>query len=88
VADALAPQWNNQAQLKAWNGVRCASVNRLPKLGPLNEQRLPGLHILSALGSRGLTLALLCAQAVVDHLEGKTPAISAALFKAMQCELH
>lgn len=87
VAEALAAQWNDQTQIKAWNGVRCASVNRMPKLGPLDEQRLPGLHILSALGSRGLTLALLCAQAVADRIEGKTPALSAALLKAMQCDL-
>jgi tRNA 5-methylaminomethyl-2-thiouridine biosynthesis bifunctional protein len=88
VADSLAPQWNDPAQIRAWNGVRCASVNRLPKLGPLDEQRLPGLHILSALGSRGLTLALLCAQAVADRIEGKPPSLSDALLKAMQCELH
>jgi glycine/D-amino acid oxidase-like deaminating enzyme len=44
--------------------------------------------MLSAMGSRGLTLALLCAQAVADRIEGKTPTISAALLKAMQCELN
>jgi tRNA 5-methylaminomethyl-2-thiouridine biosynthesis bifunctional protein len=87
VSDTLAHQWNDQAQIKAWNGVRCASVNRLPKLGPLDEQRLPGLHMLSALGSRGLTLALLCAQVVADRMEGKTPTLPEALLKAMQCEL-
>ena len=87
VADTLTSQWNDPAQIRAWNGVRCASVNRLPKLGPLDEQRLPGLHMLSALGSRGLTLALLCAQAVADRIEGKPPALSDALLKAMQCEL-
>jgi glycine/D-amino acid oxidase-like deaminating enzyme len=39
------------------------------------------------MGSRGLTLALLCAQAVADRIEGKTPALSAALLKAMQSDL-
>ncbi len=87
VADKLSSQWNDQSQIKAWNGVRCASVNRLPKLGPLDEQRLPGLQMLSAMGSRGLTLALLCAQAVVDCMEGKPSAISDSLLKAMKCEL-
>ncbi len=87
VSDTLAHQWNDQAQIKAWNGVRCASVNRLPKLGPLDEQRLPGLHMLSAMGSRGLTLALLCAQVVADRMEGKTPTLPEALLQAMQCEL-
>ena len=87
VADTLASQWNDTTQIKAWNGVRCASINRLPKLGLLDEKRLPGLHMLSALGSRGLTLALLCAQVVADRMEGKPPALSEALLKAMQCEL-
>ena len=87
VAQKLASQWNGPTQIKSWNGVRCASVNRLPKLGPLDEKRLPGLHMLSALGSRGLTLALLCAQVVADRLEGKPPALPEALLKAMQCEL-
>ena len=72
----------------AWVGVRCASVNRLPKVGPLDAQRLAGLHILSALGSRGLTTALLCAQWLADQLEGKPPAGSEALYKAMQCDLE
>ena len=87
VADTLADQWNDPHQIRAWNGVRCASVNRLPKLGPLDEQRLPGLHMLSAMGSRGLTLALLCAQAVADRIEGKPPSLTDALLKAMRCEL-
>jgi tRNA 5-methylaminomethyl-2-thiouridine biosynthesis bifunctional protein len=67
--------------------VRCASINRIPKVGPLDEQRFPGLHILSALGSRGLTLALLSAQVMADRIEGKPPALSKALLKAMKCEL-
>jgi tRNA 5-methylaminomethyl-2-thiouridine biosynthesis bifunctional protein len=87
VADKLASQWNDTTQIKAWNGVRCASINRLPKLGPLDEQRFPGLHMLSAMGSRGLTLTLLCAQVVADRMEGEQPAVSEALLKAMQCNL-
>jgi tRNA 5-methylaminomethyl-2-thiouridine biosynthesis bifunctional protein len=87
VAETLSDQWNETARLNAWTGVRCASVNRLPKLGPLDEHRLPGLHILSGLGSRGLTLALVCAQAVADRMEGKPLAVSEVLLKAMQCEL-
>ena len=88
VTEKMALQWNDPTQIRAWNGVRCASINRLPKLGPLDEKRFPGLHMLSALGSRGLTLALLCAQLVVDRIEGKPPSLSDALIKAMQCELN
>ena len=87
-AQALHAQWNSDSELHAWVGVRCASVNRLPKVGPLDAQRLAGLHILSALGSRGLTTALLCAQWLADHIVGKPPAESEALYKAMQCDLE
>ena len=87
IASALASQWQAPHGIKAWSGVRCASINRLPKLGPLDEQRLPGLHLLSALGSRGLTLALLCAKALADQLDETTPTLPEALRKAMRCDL-
>jgi len=31
IAGALTVQWQDQASLNAWVGVRCASVNRLPR---------------------------------------------------------
>lgn len=88
VSETLAHQWNDRTAVHAWNGVRCASINRLPKLGPLDERRFPGLHVLSALGSRGLTLAWVCAQALADLIEEKTPALPSALISAMQCHLN
>ena len=67
--------------------MRCASVNRLPKVGAVNTQRWPGLHMLSALGSRGLTTALLCAQCLAEGMDGRAPGLPDALFKAMACDL-
>ena len=87
-AQALHAQWNSESELHAWVGVRCASVNRLPKVGPLDEKRLAGVHMLSALGSRGLTTALLCAEYVADQREGRPLTASEALSKAMQCDLE
>lgn len=86
-AQALESQWHNESELHAWVGVRCASVNRLPKVGPLNTQRWPGVHMLSALGSRGLTTALLCAQHLANGIEGRTTDLPEALVKAMTCDL-
>jgi tRNA 5-methylaminomethyl-2-thiouridine biosynthesis bifunctional protein len=86
-AQALHAQWNGDSELHAWVGVRCASVNRLPKVGPLDEKRLAGVYMLSALGSRGLTTALLCAQWLADQIEAKPSTGSEALCKAMQCDL-
>lgn len=87
VAQALESQWHNDSELHAWVGVRCASVNRLPKVGALNMQRWPGVHMLSALGSRGLTTALLCAQHLADGIEGLETDLPDALVKAMACDL-
>jgi tRNA 5-methylaminomethyl-2-thiouridine biosynthesis bifunctional protein len=86
-AQALHAQWNGDSELHAWVGVRCASVNRLPKVGPLDEKRLAGVYMLSALGSRGLTTALLCAQWLADQIEGRPLAATEALYKAMKCDL-
>jgi tRNA 5-methylaminomethyl-2-thiouridine biosynthesis bifunctional protein len=86
-AQALESKWKSGTELNAWVGMRCASVNRLPKVGAVNTQRWPGLHMLSALGSRGLTTALLCAQCLAEGMDGRAPGLPDALFKAMACDL-
>jgi tRNA 5-methylaminomethyl-2-thiouridine biosynthesis bifunctional protein len=69
--ESLAPE--TAAQLKPaferglvnnWVGIRCASTDRLPIVGKIE----PGLWVLSALGSRGLTLAPLCAELLASQL--------------------
>lgn len=81
----LQTQFADAAQLKSWGGVRCASVNRMPKVGPLDEAQFPGLHLLTAMGSRGLTLSLLCAEVLAAHMEKRKPPVSESLLKAMRC---
>lgn len=61
VADALSAQ-QSAGQIRAWAGVRCTTPDRLPRVGcPLPDQT-PGLHVLTGLGARGLTLSVLCGQ--------------------------
>jgi tRNA 5-methylaminomethyl-2-thiouridine biosynthesis bifunctional protein len=81
----LQAQFADAAQLKSWGGVRCASVNRMPKVGPLDEHQFPGLHLLTAMGSRGLTLSLLCADVLAALMEKSKPPVSESLLKAMRC---
>jgi tRNA 5-methylaminomethyl-2-thiouridine biosynthesis bifunctional protein len=81
----LQAQFADAAQLKSWGGVRCASVNRMPKVGPLDEQQFPGLYLLTAMGSRGLTLSLLCADVLAALMEKSKPPVSESLLKAMRC---
>jgi tRNA 5-methylaminomethyl-2-thiouridine biosynthesis bifunctional protein len=72
-----------QGRLHEWAGVRCASLDRLPLVGPVlqhpegglqpsatlaNAPRLPGLWTLCALGSRGLTLARLTAHLLAARM--------------------
>lgn len=65
-----------------WWRQRLAAPNmRRPTLADF--PRLPGLYTLSALGSRGLTLAHWCAQRVVDDITGRTPAGESDLLAAI-----
>lgn len=66
--------------LQAWAGVRCVSPDRLPLAGPLAA---PGLWTLTALGARGLTLALLAAELLAARLHGEPLALPARLVAAL-----
>ncbi|MEX0958008.1 MAG: bifunctional tRNA (5-methylaminomethyl-2-thiouridine)(34)-methyltransferase MnmD/FAD-dependent 5-carboxymethylaminomethyl-2-thiouridine(34) oxidoreductase MnmC [Burkholderiales bacterium] len=59
--DAVDP-----ASVRSWAGVRCASRDRSPLLGPL----APGVYAMLALGSRGFTWAPLAAELVAAHITG------------------
>jgi tRNA 5-methylaminomethyl-2-thiouridine biosynthesis bifunctional protein len=53
--------------IKAWTGVRCASADRRPLLGELE----PGLWVSTAMGSRGMTFAVLCAELLAARVHGE-----------------
>ena len=61
-ARQLEAQWQAPDQLQGWSGVRCTSVNRMPVARALQAQHLPGWYVLTAMGSRGLTVAMVCAE--------------------------
>lgn len=63
VARALAPVFA-AGHVRGWTGVRCASHDRRPLVGPLE----PGLWVCAAMGSRGLTFAALSAQLLAARL--------------------
>jgi tRNA 5-methylaminomethyl-2-thiouridine biosynthesis bifunctional protein len=66
VGSALAPAFAH-GRVRAWTGVRCASTDRRPLLGELE----PGLWVSTAMGSRGLTFAWLCAELLTARLHGE-----------------
>lgn len=84
VAQGLQDTWADESKLRGWTGVRCASVNRIPKVGPLDADQFPGLQLLSAMGSRGLTLSLLCAEVLACQMDGRPAPVSEKLVQAMR----
>lgn len=63
--------------LPTWAAVRCTSSDRLPLVGRVGTQ--DGLWALTALGARGLTLSVLCAELLVAWLCDEPPPIEDAL---------
>jgi tRNA 5-methylaminomethyl-2-thiouridine biosynthesis bifunctional protein len=62
---AVAVQLDRQyaeGAVQAWAGVRCTTPDRLPRVGGVAPDLAPGLHLLTGLGARGLTLSVLCGQ--------------------------
>ncbi len=76
----------------AW---RCSAVDRLPLIGAVPDPqagpaarlqqlpRLPGLHLLSALGSRGIAGAVLGAQVLAAQISGAPVPLEARLLDAI-----
>ena len=69
-ARALAPLFE-RSQVQSFTAVRCTTPDRLPVVGPIDEIHLPGLWISTAMGARGLTLALLCAELLAAQWHGE-----------------
>ena len=69
-AQALAPRFDND-EVQAWRGTRCTSTDRLPALGALDAGPVHALWVSAAMGSRGLTYAVLCAELLAAQLGGE-----------------
>jgi len=66
-AGVLAPSFA-PAAARGWGGTRCVSADRLPLVGPLEDGAQPTLWISAAMGSRGLSFALLGAELLAARL--------------------
>ncbi|MBQ0131381.1 MAG: FAD-dependent 5-carboxymethylaminomethyl-2-thiouridine(34) oxidoreductase MnmC [Comamonas sp.] len=76
----LAPWFDPQDSRcqPTWGHVRCASHDRLPIAGPVSAAA-PGLWAHTALGARGLTLSVLCAELIAAQLHGEPLPLDAKL---------
>ncbi|WP_053076547.1 FAD-dependent 5-carboxymethylaminomethyl-2-thiouridine(34) oxidoreductase MnmC [Caenimonas sp. SL110] len=77
-AAAVEHEFTNRS-VRAWAGVRCASSNRRPLVGQVQ----PGLWLSTAMGSRGLTFCVLCAEVLAAQLHDEPLPIEARLANAL-----
>ena len=79
-AQALGPVFANG--VRGWAGVRCSVPDRLPVVGPVAHAS-EGLWVNAAMGSRGLTLALLCGELLAARWHGEPLPVEAQLAQAL-----
>ncbi len=81
-ARVLAPAFSTEA-VQGWSGTRCVSADRLPLVGPLEPGTQPTLWISAAMGSRGLSFAMLCAELLAARLGAEPWPVEASLARAL-----
>ena len=85
-AFAGASPSSDAAAVRAWASVRCTSTDRLPIVGPVDAQTLPGLWVCTAMGARGLTRAVLCGELLAALVNAEPLPLDARLARAMGTE--
>ena len=70
--------------VKNWVGIRCATTDRLPIVGEI----MPGLWICTAMASRGLTFAPLCAELLAAQSQGEELPLKPRLVKALSVQRY
>jgi tRNA 5-methylaminomethyl-2-thiouridine biosynthesis bifunctional protein len=73
-----------QGHVRGWAGMRCGVHDRLPVVGAVPQvqgQGAEGVYINAAMGSRGLTLGLLCGEVLAAQWHGEPLPIEARLAK-------
>jgi len=81
-ARQLQPHFH--AGVHHWSQIRCAAPDRLPLVGPIGP--LPGLWACTAMGSRGISLSLLCAELLAARLMGEPLPLAQRLALALGTE--
>ena len=85
VAAHLAADFNN-GLVRAWAGVRCAAPDRLPLVGPVDTAQQAGLWLNTAMGSRGLSFAVLCAELLAARLHNEPLPLDRRMAQALSAE--
>ena len=75
-------------KIQGWAGLRCTLPNRLPAVGPIDSQRLPGLWISAGMGARGISLAVLCGELTAAWVANEPLPLSPELAKHLSAERY
>ena len=81
-AQALGPVFT-AGRVQAWTGTRCVSADRLPLAGALQSGDAPSLWISTAMGSRGLSFSVLCAELLAARMGAEPLPIEASLARSL-----
>ena len=79
-------------EVNAWRNTRCTSTDRMPLCGPLykgdqgDRDSLPPIWLVSALGARGLSLAVLCAELLAARIHQEPLPVEAALAQTINID--
>jgi tRNA 5-methylaminomethyl-2-thiouridine biosynthesis bifunctional protein len=83
IATQLKPTFE-RGLVKNWVGIRCATTDRLPVVGEVMQS----LWVCTAMASRGLTLAPLCAELLAAQCEGEELPLNPRLVKALSIQRY
>lgn len=75
-------------RVMGWAGLRCTLPNRLPVVGAIDPQRLPGLWISAGMGARGISLAVLCGELTAAWMSHEPLPLPPALVKHLAAQRY
>ncbi len=72
-----------RAPVALWSATRCVTRDRLPLVGPVDAVATAGLWLCIGMGSRGLSLAPLCAELLAARVGGEPWPIESTLARSL-----
>ena len=85
LADVLKTQFE-AGPIQAWKSTRFVTADRLPLVGPLTNMENSGLWICAAMGSRGMSFSVLCAEWLAARWGAEPWAVEAGLAHALDSQ--
>ena len=82
LAQALAPAFQGNV-IQVWKGNRCVSLDRLPLVGALEAGDVSSLWLCAAMGSRGLSFSVLCAELLAARMGAEPMPVPVRMARAL-----